>query len=78
MDDDETDAVKNSMLNAENDNFGEPQDVFLDDKSDEAVDLDQLEAENSLEENVGELDLSKNDSPSGPTTRKKRRILEDE
>lgn len=80
MDDDETDAVKNSLLNAENDNFGEPQDVFLDDNSDEVV--VQLEAPeiwvNAPEENVGEFDVSTNDSPSGPTTTKRMRLLENE
>ncbi|KAJ8733220.1 hypothetical protein PYW08_001518 [Mythimna loreyi] len=80
MDDDETDAVKNSLLNAENDNFGEPQDVFLDDNSDEVV--VQLEAPeiwvNAPEENVGEFDVSTNDSPSGPTTTKIMRLLENE
>ncbi|KAJ8729647.1 hypothetical protein PYW08_001228 [Mythimna loreyi] len=80
MDDDETDAVKNSLLNAENDNFGKPQDVFLDDNSDEVV--VQLEAPeiwvNAPEENVGEFDVSTNDSPSGPTTTKRMRLLENE
>lgn len=68
-DDVDTDSVQNSFLNAETDQFGEPQDVHLN--------TDDIEAEPDGKATLEQLDNDKpHDDPRepGPSTRKRRRI----
>lgn len=72
-DDIEIESVQKSIFNAENDQFGEPQDEFLDSEDIEA----EPDEETTLEEPQNDGPLDDSSSP-GPSTRKKRRISNSE
>ena len=86
-DDDERDTVQTNLLNAENDIFGEPQDLYLEEHNEEADPNEEAETNEeanpepaNLSDEIADenLDPSENISPSNrPSRRKRRRIFDD-